>query len=94
MSQILSVLAIGAVVLLAVFCLVALPLAFCAVIVASFVLWIWMLIDAIRNDSLNGWARVGWAILIWFTHWIGALIYFCVARKSRLSGKTTSLLAS
>lgn len=94
MSHFLSALAIGAVVMLALFCVVALPLIFAAVILASFILWIWMLVDAIRNNELNGWARVGWAVLIWFTHWIGALIYFCVARKGRISNKPAQLWAT
>lgn len=92
MSQFLTVLAIGAVVLLALFCLLALPLAVGAVILASFVFWIWMLVEAIRNEELNGWARVGWAVLIWFTHWIGALIYFFVARKGRIPQRSMEII--
>ncbi len=83
MIQILTVFGAVAVVLLAVVCVLSLPLIFGVVILAAFVLWVWMLIDAIRNNQLSGWERVGWAVLIWFTHWIGALIYFCVARKCR-----------
>jgi hypothetical protein len=41
-----------------------------------------MLIDAIRNDRISGWSRVGWAALIWFTHWVGALFYFFLARRN------------
>jgi hypothetical protein len=85
MMKIVSLLVIGAVLLLAAVCMVALPLMLLLVIVGSFVFWIWMLVDAIRNDSLSGWARVVWAVGIWFTHWIGALIYFCIARRRRLS---------
>jgi hypothetical protein len=41
-----------------------------------------MLIDAIRNDRISGWSRVGWTALIWFTHWVGALFYFFIARRN------------
>ena len=44
--------------------------------------WIWMLIDAIRNDRIGGWHRVLWTILIWFTHIIGAAIYFFLGRRA------------
>jgi hypothetical protein len=43
--------------------------------------WIWMLVDAIRNDQLQGWHRVLWAVLIWFTHIIGAVIYFIFGKR-------------
>ena len=39
-------------------------------------------IDAIRNDRISGWSRVGWTALIWFTHWVGALFYFFIARRN------------
>ena len=55
--------------------------------VALTIFWIWMLIDAIRNDRIGGWHRVLWAILIWFTHIIGAAIYFFVGRNT--SPRTT-----
>ena len=92
MSQFLTILAVSTVVLLAVACVVALPLAVVAIVVAAFVFWIWMLVDAIRNNQLSGWARVGWAVLIWFTHWIGALVYLFVARKGRLTDRQPAMV--
>ena len=63
--------------------LVVILLSFLALIaLGAFVFWIWMLVDAIRNDRISGWARVGWAALIWFTHWVGALFYFFLARRN------------
>ena len=94
MIHLLGALAIGSVVLLAAVCLLALPVIVAAVVLASFVLWLWMLVDAIRNNELTGWARVGWAVLIWFTHWIGALIYFCVARKGRIQRASVPVLSA
>ena len=62
--------------------LLLLPFTIAAIIVGAFLFWVWMLIDAIRNDRISGWSRVGWAALIWFTHWIGALFYFFLARRN------------
>ena len=45
------------------------------------VFWIWMLIDAIKNDSLDGTERVVWVLVILFLHALGALIYYLVGRK-------------
>ena len=84
MNHFFALVAVGVVALLFLLCLLALPLLVGCIVVASFILWVWMLVDALRNDQLSGWARVGWVVLIWFTHWIGALIYLAVARQGRL----------
>lgn len=62
--------------------LLLLPLTIAAIVVGAFLFWVWMLIDAIRNERISGWARVGWAALIWCTHWIGALFYFFLGRRN------------
>jgi hypothetical protein len=49
-----------------------------------FVLWIWMLIDAIQNQSLTGNQRVVWVLVIIFLPCIGALLYFFIGRSSRM----------
>jgi hypothetical protein len=46
----------------------------------AFVFWIWMLVDCIRNDRLSSNERVLWALVIFFLHAIGALIYLLVGR--------------
>lgn len=66
-------------------------LLYCVIIVigiVSIILWLWMLIDSITRkeedfgDSLGKDAKVIWIILIFFTGWIGALLYyFLVYRK-------------
>ena len=48
---------------------------------AIFVLWIVALIDAIRNPSLNGNARVIWVLVIIFLPVLGSLLYFLIGRK-------------
>jgi hypothetical protein len=45
------------------------------------VFWIWMLVDCIRNERLSGNERLAWALVIFFLHVVGALIYFLLGRK-------------
>ena len=50
-------------------------------IVAS-IFWIWMLIDCLAS-SLPTNEKILWALVIVFTHLLGALIYFFVKRSGR-----------
>jgi hypothetical protein len=49
-------------------------------VLAAFVFWIWMLIDAITNKGLTDTEKLIWVVVIIFVHFIGALIYFFVGR--------------
>jgi len=49
----------------------------------TFALWIWMLVHAITNDGLTDIEKLIWVIVILFTHFIGAVIYFFVGRPKR-----------
>ena len=49
----------------------------------TFAFWIWMLVHAITNDGLTDIEKLIWVIVILFTHFIGALIYFFVGRPKR-----------
>jgi hypothetical protein len=49
------------------------------------VFWLWMLIDCLTNSSLQGTEKVIWVLVIIFTHFLGALIYFFIARGGRRS---------
>ncbi len=44
------------------------------------IFWIWMLVDCARNPSLRGGAKVIWLLVVFFLHWVGALVYFFAAR--------------
>lgn len=48
---------------------------------AAFAFWIWMLIDAIRNQALSDGQKVAWVLVILFLHFLGALIYFLAGRS-------------
>jgi hypothetical protein len=54
------------------------------------IFWIWMLIDALTNNSLDPAMKIVWALVIFFLHLLGAIIYFFVARKSRTTTTTTT----
>ncbi len=54
-----------------------------AVVAGMFVLWIWTLIDCIKNEPAEGNERIVWVVVIAAAHWIGALIYLIVRRPKR-----------
>ena len=57
---------------------------FWLVIVAGMmILWIWTLIDCIKNEPYEGNDKVVWVVVIAVTHWIGALMYLIVRRPQR-----------
>jgi hypothetical protein len=51
----------------------------------SFVFWIWMLIDAIKNEGLKEGEKIAWVLVIALTHLLGAVIYFFAGRGPRRS---------
>jgi hypothetical protein len=42
-------------------------------VLAAFVFWIWMLVDAVTNKGLGDGEKIAWVLVILFTHFIGAL---------------------
>jgi len=50
---------------------------------ALLVFWIWMLVDCATKEPSQGNDKLIWILIIVFTHWIGALIYFFVRRPER-----------
>jgi O-antigen/teichoic acid export membrane protein len=53
------------------------------VVVGMFVLWIWTLIDCIKNEPTEGNERIVWVVVIAAANWIGALIYLIMRRPKR-----------
>ena len=47
---------------------------------AVFVFWIWMLIHAVTNKGISDGEKIAWVLVIFFLHFIGALIYFFIGR--------------
>ena len=53
------------------------------IVMALVVFWIWMLVDCATKEPSAGNDKIVWILVIVFTHWIGALIYFLVRRPER-----------
>lgn len=52
----------------------------------GFIFWIWMLVDLAQNQVLSEPEKLRWTIMLVFTSFIGAGIYYFVGRpKSRPS---------
>ena len=47
----------------------------------TFIFWVWMLIDAIKNPNLDGTQRVIWVLVIFFLPCLGSIIYYVAGRS-------------
>lgn len=56
--------------------------------IAATIFWLWMLIDALANEPTTE-QKILWFLVIFFLHFVGALIYMFV----RKSGRTRSSAA-
>ncbi len=63
----------GLMVLMAVFWIVG---------IAATIFWLWMLIDALTNEQTTE-QKILWFLVIFFLHFIGALIYLFVRKSGR-----------
>jgi hypothetical protein len=45
--------------------------------------WLWMLIHAITNRGLNDGEKIAWVLVVFFGHFVGALIYFVVGKPKQ-----------
>ncbi len=52
--------------------------------ILSSIFCLWMLIDCITKESDDGNNKIAWVLIILFTHFIGALIYYIVRRPQRI----------
>ena len=50
--------------------------------VAAIMLWFACLFDLFGDHTLSGWGKTGWAILLIFVPWLGALIYLIARGRS------------
>ena len=53
------------------------------IILALFAFWIWMLISAIQNRGISEGEKVAWVLVVLFTHFLGAFIYFLLGHPKR-----------
>jgi hypothetical protein len=50
--------------------------------IAAIVVWVRCLFDLFGDSTLSGWGKAGWAVVLIFVPWLGALTYLIV-RGSR-----------
>jgi hypothetical protein len=50
--------------------------------IAAIMVWFRCIFDMFRDKELSGWGKAGWAILLIFVPWVGALIYLIVRGRS------------
>ena len=50
--------------------------------IAALMIWFRCLFDLFGDQSLSGWGKAGWAVLLIFVPWLGALIYLIARGKS------------
>ena len=61
--------------------------------IAAIMIWFRCVIDLFRDSSLSGWAKAGWAVLLIFVPWLGALIYL-IARGRSMTERQMAEVAS
>ena len=47
------------------------------------IVWIWALIDCVKNEPNDGNEKLFWILIILFTHFIGAILYFIIQKPKR-----------
>jgi hypothetical protein len=50
--------------------------------VAAIMVWFQCLFDLFGDHTLSGWGKAGWAVLLVFVPWLGALIYLIARGRS------------
>ena len=50
--------------------------------IAALMVWFRCLFDLFGDHTLSGWAKAGWAVLLIFVPWLGALIYLIARGRS------------
>ena len=50
--------------------------------ISAIMIWFRCLFDMFGDSTLSGWGKAGWALVLTFLPWLGALIYLIVRGKS------------
>jgi Phospholipase_D-nuclease N-terminal len=50
--------------------------------IAAITVWLRCMFDMFGDETLSGWGKAGWAILLIFVPWLGALIYLVARGRS------------
>jgi hypothetical protein len=65
--------------------------------IAALMVWFRCLFDLFGDHTLSGWGKAGWAVLLIFVPWVGALIYLIARGRSmteRQQSRAAELQAS
>ena len=54
------------------------------IFVLASIFWVWMIVDCATKEPDQGNEKIVWILVIVFTHWIGALLYFLIRRPERI----------
>ena len=57
--------------------------------IAALMVWFRCLFDLFGDHTLSGWAKAGWAVLLIFVPWVGALIYLIARGRSMTERQLT-----
>jgi hypothetical protein len=60
--------------------------------IAAITVWFRCILDMFRDHTLSGWGKAGWAILLIFVPWLGALIYI-IARGRSMTERQMAAMA-
>ncbi|MGO4191729.1 PLDc N-terminal domain-containing protein [Arthrobacter sp. YAF17] len=60
--------------------------------ISALMVWFRCLFDLFGDPDLSGWGKAGWAILLIFVPWLGALIYL-IARGRSMAGRQMKAIA-
>ena len=60
-------------------------LLFATFAIAGTVFWVVMIIECATREPSGGNEKLIWILIIIFTHWIGALVYYFVRRPQRIA---------
>ena len=60
--------------------------------ISAIMIWFRCLFDLFGDSTLSGWGKAGWAILLIFVPWIGALIYL-IARSGSMRDRQMAAVA-
>ncbi|MGB7818506.1 MAG: SHOCT domain-containing protein [Ornithinibacter sp.] len=60
--------------------------------ISAIMIWFRCLFDLFGDSTLSGWGKAGWAILLIFVPWFGALIYL-IARSGSMRDRQMAAVA-
>ena len=56
-----------------------------ALLLGASVFWVFIIVDCATKESATGNDKLIWILIVIFTHWVGALIYYFVRRPQRIA---------